>query len=74
MVRCLEMTEGEDLEKKAAELANAHWEFLKSFARQMDSPIVSEDFIDILEYHYKIGFMHGYKHGAQDQKNGRMDK
>ena len=50
---------------KSQELADAHWEYVGQLLRvgQVNDP---PEGLDIIEFHYKTAFMHGYKHGIQD--------
>ena len=48
------------------ELINAHWEYVKellTFGQPI--PLKLQD-LDIIEFHYKSAFRHGYKHGVED--------
>ena len=48
---------------KSTKLAKEHWEYISKVLKihQVDKALIS-----IIEPHYTIAFIHGYKHGQED--------
>jgi hypothetical protein len=51
-------------ESHAETMANAHWSYVAHVLRTQDC--YSERIIDMIGFHYKAAFIHGYKHGVED--------
>jgi len=49
-------------EEKAKQLAREHWEYL---CKVLKTHSVSNNIIDIVGFHYKTAFIHGFKHGIE---------
>ena len=58
-------------EQRAKELAEQHWKYIKSL---LVNHSVNPAEIEIIGFHYKTAFLHGYKHGANDQYNEAYDE
>jgi len=60
------------MNKKLDELVNAHWEYvdgvimaeLKEFSI---TPTEITTHLDLIGYHYRTAFVHGYKHGMESK-------
>ena len=50
----------------AAELAEAHWEYVESVLRAHG---VEDEATEVYAFHYKTAFIHGYKHGAESMSD-----
>lgn len=44
-------------------LVDAHWGYINNL---LDAHGESPESIDIIKFHYKTAFVHGYKHGRED--------
>jgi hypothetical protein len=53
---------------RAKELAEAHWGYIKSLL--MASSHYREEFVDVICFYYKTAMIHGYGHGAENERNG----
>ena len=49
---------------EARELAENHWEYIKSV---LETHGVSDREIELIEFHYVTSFVHGVKHGREDE-------
>jgi hypothetical protein len=59
------------MSNKANNLAQKHWEYVKSLLLAHD---LSEKDAEQIGFHYKTAFVHGFKHGMENsatRKNGR---
>ena len=45
-------------------LADAHWGYIKSLIQAHG---VDDETIELCGFHYKSAFIHGYKHGIEDE-------
>lgn len=53
--------------RRATTLAIDHWDWLEPLLLMLDEKPAN---IGAMEYLYKTAFIHGYKHGQEDSKNG----
>ena len=51
---------------EAHKLANEHWEYIK----ELLDINRNTNWIEQIGFHYKTGFIHGYKHGQADKEMG----
>jgi hypothetical protein len=51
---------------RAEELATAHWEYVG----QVLKPLVTEQELEVISFHYRSEFEHGYKHAEEDILKG----
>lgn len=49
---------------KAKQLACEHWAYIKQLLLTHGVPIEQ---VNIIGFHYKSAFVHGYKHGQEDK-------
>lgn len=54
--------------EKAKKLAQEHWSYLE---RLLLTHHVSSDIINIVKFHYKSAFVHGYKHGQENYEDAK---
>lgn len=52
-------------------LSNEHWLYVKSVLKTHK---IKSDIMNIIEFHYKTAFIHGYKHGVENEKNTESDQ
>ena len=48
---------------KAKQLARDHWGYIKQLLLTHGVPIEQ---VNVIGFHYKTAFIHGYKHGQED--------
>ena len=51
------------MENRAVKLAEEHWEYIDKL---LELHAVEKELRDIIAYHYKTAFIHGYKHAKED--------
>jgi len=54
----------------ADELAEAHWGYIKNLlivTAYTGEPIEYDQWIEQVEFHYKTAFIHGFKHGVENE-------
>lgn len=51
---------------KAAELAEAHWSYVRDVLK---AHVVDNKTINTVKFHYITSFIHGYKHGVEDAES-----
>jgi len=56
------MIEGKNM-TEADRLATAHWSYIESV---LEAHGINSGLIDVVMFHYKSAFVHGYKHGKTD--------
>ena len=47
------------------ELADAHWKYIEALLMIHEN---DQDFVDVIGFHYKSSFIHGYKHGIEAEQ------
>ena len=63
----------EEIKKRAEELADEHWQYIKEILdtvmpnRTKEDKEIKKGFYAILGFYYKTAFVYGYKHGIEDQ-------
>ena len=58
------------IEEEASKKCLAHWKYVEGILLTGEEPVEPfsdiEKKINIIEFHYRTAFMHGYKHGRED--------
>jgi len=60
------------MQERAEKLAEAHWQYVKEALETVmphdteEDKKINEEVLDIIGFHYKTAFIHGYKHGVED--------
>ena len=52
--------------EKAKQLSREHWTYIKQLLLTHGVPIEQ---VNVIGFHYKTAFIHGYKHGKEDCKH-----
>ena len=56
------------MEDRAIKLAEEHWNYIDKL---LELHAVEKELRDIISYHYKTAFIHGYKHAMEDINEGK---
>lgn len=54
--------------EKAKQLAQEHWNYLEQLLLTHNIPVEQ---INIIGFHYKTAFIHGYKHSQEDCEDAK---
>ena len=58
----------EEIKNRAWELAEEHWQYVRAvLEHDFRENEESKAIIEVIGFHYKTAFVHGYKHGVEDQ-------